>query len=84
MGITGTRDAVSGQAAGLVQRIRPHTDLPVAVGVGVSNGTQAAQVAGFADGVIVGSAFVQRLLDGVGIADLTAELSAAVRRPAHS
>jgi tryptophan synthase alpha chain len=84
MGITGTRDAVSGQAAGLVRRIRPHTDLPVAVGLGVSNGTQAAHVAAFADGVIVGSAFVRRLLDGGGIADLTAELSAAVRRPAPS
>jgi tryptophan synthase alpha chain len=63
MGITGTREAVGGQAEGLVQRIRPHTDLPVAVGLGVSNGAQAAQVAAFADGVIVGSAFVRRLLD---------------------
>ena len=63
MGITGTRDAVSGDAAGLVERIREHTDLPVAVGLGVSNGAQAAQVAGFADGVIVGSAFVRRLLE---------------------
>src|SRR5277367_5269418 len=87
MGITGTRDAVSGDAAGLVTRIREHTDLPVAVGLGVSNGAQAAQVAAFADGVIVGSAFVRRLLDAgdgqqriQGISDLTAELSAAVRR----
>ncbi|HJY74202.1 MAG TPA: tryptophan synthase subunit alpha [Streptosporangiaceae bacterium] len=100
MGITGTRDAVSGHAGGLVQRIRPHTDLPVAVGLGVSNGVQAAQVAAFADGVIVGSAFVRRLLDAADAADasdasdaaagtdaiaaLAAELSAALRRPAHS
>jgi tryptophan synthase alpha chain len=63
MGVTGTREAVGGQAEGLVQRIRPHTGLPVAVGLGVSNGAQAAQVAAFADGVIVGSAFVRRLLD---------------------
>jgi tryptophan synthase alpha chain len=90
MGITGTRDAVSSHAGDLVQRIRPHTDLPVAVGLGVSNGAQAAQVAAFADGVIVGSAFVRRLLDADGakgpedVADLTAELSAALRRPAHS
>jgi tryptophan synthase alpha chain len=93
MGITGARDAVSSQAAGLVQRIRPHTDLPVAVGLGVSTGAQAAQVAAFADGVIVGSAFVRRLLDaadsagaGAGtdaITALTAELSAGVRRPAR-
>jgi len=84
MGITGTRDAVSSDASGLVERIRAHTDLPVAVGLGVSNGAQAAQVAGFADGVIVGSAFVRRLLDDQGvpaIRELTAELAASVRRP---
>jgi len=86
MGITGTRDAVSGDASGLVKRIREHTSLPVAVGLGVSNGAQAAQVAAFADGVIVGSAFVRRLLDADGaqaiddITGLTAELSAGVRR----
>jgi len=85
MGITGTRDAVSADASGLVGRVREHTDLPVAVGLGVSNGTQAAQVAGFADGVIVGSAFVRRLLDDQGvpaIRELTTELAASVRRPA--
>ena len=85
MGITGTRDAVSSDASGLVERIRAHTDLPVAVGLGVSNGAQAAQVAGFADGVIVGSAFVRRLLDDQGvpaIRELTSELAASVRRPA--
>jgi tryptophan synthase alpha chain len=87
MGITGTRDAVSGDASGLVKRIREHTDLPVAVGLGVSNGAQAAQVAEFADGVIVGSAFVRRLLEATdgnqgvaGVAELTTELSAGVHR----
>jgi tryptophan synthase alpha chain len=87
MGITGTRDAVSGDAAGLVKRIREHTGLPL----GVSNGAQAAQVATFADGVIVGSAFVRRLLEAdggaagiAGIRDLTAELAAGVRRSAPS
>ena len=63
MGTTGTRDAVGGQAAGLVRRVRECTSLPVAVGLGVRDRSQAAQVAGFADGVIVGSAFVRRLLD---------------------
>jgi tryptophan synthase alpha chain len=91
MGITGTRDAVSGDAAGLVERVRQHTSQPAAVGLGVSNGAQAAQVASFADGVIVGSAFVRRLLgaadaDGAqgiqGVTDLAAELAAAVRRTA--
>jgi tryptophan synthase alpha chain len=90
MGITGTRDAVGSQAEGLVRRIRPHTELPVAVGLGVRNGAQAAQVAAFADGVIVGSAFVRRLLDAAdqagaaagpdAVTALTAELSAGVRR----
>ncbi len=89
MGITGTRDAVSSDAGALVARIRQHTDLPVAVGLGVRSGAQAAQVAAFADGVIVGSAFVRRLLDAdqaadpaAGVAavrDLAAELSAGVR-----
>jgi tryptophan synthase alpha chain len=89
MGTTGARDAVSGDAAGLVARTREHTHLPVAVGLGVSTGAQAAQVAAFADGVIVGTAFVRRLLEAddaaagiAGIADLTTELSASVRRPA--
>ena len=84
MGITGTRDAVSSDAPALVKRVRQHTDLPVGVGLGISNAAQAAQVASFADGVIVGSAFVRRL-DEQGIPalrDLTAELAAAVRRPA--
>jgi tryptophan synthase alpha chain len=63
MGITGTRTAVGGGAHALVDRTRQHTDLPVAVGLGVSTKEQAAEVAAFADGVIVGSAFVRRLLD---------------------
>lgn len=86
MGVTGARDTVGGQAAGLVSRVREHTKLPVAVGLGVSSGTQAAEVASFADGVIVGSAFVHRLLaaDGpraglAGVRELAAELAAGVR-----
>lgn len=86
MGITGARDAVSSDAAGLVSRVRDATSLPVAVGLGVRDGAQAAEVAAFADGVIVGSAFVQRLLaapdasSGIGaVRDLAAELAAGVR-----
>ena len=63
MGVTGTRESVGAQAQDLVRRTRATTDLPVCVGLGVSNAEQAAEVAGFADGVIVGSAFVKRLLD---------------------
>jgi tryptophan synthase alpha chain len=93
MGITGARAAVSDEAAGLVSRVRAATSRPVAVGLGVRDAVQAAQVASFADGVIVGSAFVQRLLDapdpGAGIAaisDLAGELATGVRAhaPARS
>jgi tryptophan synthase alpha chain len=86
MGITGARASVSGAASALVSRTRQHTKLPVAVGLGVSNGAQAAQVAGFADGVIVGSAFVQRLASAdspsaglAAVGELAAELAAGVR-----
>ncbi len=91
MGITGARARVSDAAAGLVARVRQHTGLPVAVGLGVSSGGQAAEVASFADGVIVGSAFVRRLLDAPdeaagerAVAALAAELAAGVRQPAGS
>jgi tryptophan synthase alpha chain len=87
MGITGTRAAVSGEAAALVARIREHTDLPVAVGLGVSNGAQAAEVTAFADGVIVGSAFVRRLTDAPdrgaaieAVKSLTEELAGGISR----
>jgi tryptophan synthase alpha chain len=63
MGVTGTRASVNSEAAHLVERTRAATDLPVCVGLGVSNAKQAAEVAQFADGVIVGSAFVRCLLD---------------------
>jgi len=63
MGVTGTRESVGAQAEDLVRRTRATTGTPVCVGLGVSNATQAAEVAGFADGVIVGSAFVKRMLD---------------------
>ena len=59
MGVTGTRDSVSGNASGLVARIRQVSNLPVAVGLGVSTKEQAQEVAQYADGVIVGSAFIK-------------------------
>jgi tryptophan synthase alpha chain len=66
MGVTGARNAVGNRAEELVARTRAQTALPVAVGLGVSNGDQAAEVAAFADGVIVGSALVRIILDGGG------------------
>lgn len=58
-GITGTRQEVAADASELVKRIRNFTKLPVAVGFGVSNAQQFAEVATFADAVVVGSAIVQ-------------------------
>ena len=87
MGVTGARDKTSDAAPALVARVREATSLPVGVGLGVSNGVQAAKVASYADGVIVGSAFVRPLLDagtpaaGVhAVAELAADLAAGVRR----
>jgi tryptophan synthase alpha chain len=82
MGVTGTRDVVSNRAEELVRRMRQHTDLPLCVGLGVSNGDQAAEVAAYADGVIVGSAFVRALQDGGpdAVRDLARDLAAGVRR----
>ncbi len=84
MGVTGTRATVGSRAEELVTRTRAQTDLPVCVGLGVSNGDQAAEVAAYADGVIVGSAFVRALQDeGVeGVRRLAVELSEGVRRRA--
>jgi tryptophan synthase alpha chain len=63
MGVTGARAQTSSRAPELVSRVKQATALPVGVGLGVSDGAQAAEVAAFADGVIVGSAFVRCLLD---------------------
>jgi tryptophan synthase alpha chain len=84
MGVTGSRATVGDAAERLVARTRAAAGgPPVCVGLGVSTGDQAAEVAGFADGVIVGSAYVRRLLDGHGadgVRSLSAELAAGVRR----
>jgi tryptophan synthase alpha chain len=91
MGVTGARETTSDLARPLVERTRRATTLPVGVGLGVSNGDQAADVASYADGVIVGSAFVRQLLDagdgpGLSVAastaveELTRDLAAGVRR----
>jgi tryptophan synthase alpha chain len=80
MGVTGARAATSVRAPELVARVRAVTDTPVAVGLGVSDGDQAAEVARYADGVVVGSAFVRRMLDDTSVAELAADLAAGVRR----
>jgi len=86
MGVTGVRAAVGGAAQVLVERVRSAVPgFPVCVGLGVSNAAQAAEVAAFADGVIVGSAFVRCLLDSPDAAgvratgELAQELAKGVR-----
>ena len=86
MGVTGARATSSDLAGPLVARTREATALPVAVGLGVSTGAQAAEVASYADGVIVGSAFVRTLLDHddratglTALGDLAEELARGVR-----
>lgn len=86
MGVTGTRDSVSGNASGLVARIKKVTNLPVAVGLGVSTKAQAQEVAKYADGVIVGSAFIKLIQQyGAGrkglrkVKELAQSLSEGVR-----
>lgn len=83
MGVTGARSAVGGGAEALVSRARSVGDLPVCVGLGVSNADQAAEVAAFADGVIVGSALVSALgadPSRAALTSLTASLAEGVRR----
>jgi tryptophan synthase alpha chain len=81
LGVTGLRASLAAGIEELVARVRAHTDLPVCAGIGVSNAEQAAAVARFADGVIVGTALVRRLGDAgvAGLRALTEELAAAVR-----
>lgn len=81
MGVTGARDEVSQAAPELVRRVREVSDLAVGVGLGVRSREQATEIAGYADGVIVGSALVSALNDSLStLRDLTAELAAGVRQ----
>jgi tryptophan synthase alpha chain len=87
MGVTGARERTSDAAPALVARIRAaDARIPVAVGLGVRDGAQAAAVGAYADGVVVGSALIRCLLDapdlGTGLTalrELSADLAAGVR-----
>jgi tryptophan synthase alpha chain len=88
MGVTGARKTVSSRAPELVDRVRhANPEMPVGVGLGVGNGAQAAEVAAFADGVIVGSALIRCVLEAPDRATalsrlraLSSELADGVRR----
>jgi tryptophan synthase alpha chain len=89
LGVTGEQRDIGGasQLAELSRRVRAQTDLPLVAGVGISTPAMAAEAAEYADGVIVGSALVRRVLDATDVASAShalhaavLELAAAVRR----
>jgi tryptophan synthase alpha chain len=80
MGVTGARQALASSAAEVVARIKPHTDLPVLLGVGISTPDLAREAVEVADGVIVGAAVVGKVLDGdlEGAASLVKSMREAI------
>jgi tryptophan synthase alpha chain len=81
LGVTGVREQLSASAERMAQRLKAVTDVPVIVGVGVSTPQQAVQACRSADGVAVGSAVVQRMVDGAGpegVGGLVREFRAAL------
>jgi tryptophan synthase alpha chain len=79
LGVTGARDSVASGAEALVRRIRRFTDLPVALGFGLSRPEHMAEVGGYADGVVVGSALVSLIADAGSAADLAARVETYAR-----
>jgi tryptophan synthase alpha chain len=69
-GVTGARDAVSAEAEKLVNRMRSFSELPIAVGFGISNAEQVRDVQRYADAVVVGSAIVAEMERLQGASDL--------------
>ncbi len=85
LGVTGERDTLAASATVIAGRLKAVTDLPVLVGVGVSTPRQATEVTTVADGVVVGSAVVRRLLDGhgpEGVGEVVGDLRRALDRHA--
>ena len=77
LGVTGERDTLALTAAALARRLKAITDVPVLVGVGVSNAQQAREACEVADGVVMGASVVRRLLEGG--ADAVGDFVAGVR-----
>ena len=78
MGVTGERAAASERAAALAVRVRATTGIPLVLGVGISGPAAARAAASVADGVIVGSALVRRVIEAAGPTAARAALSTAV------
>jgi tryptophan synthase alpha chain len=75
-GVTGARESLSDRAAPLVERMRRHTSLPIAVGFGVSSAEHVAEVWRVADGAVVGSRLVAEIAADPGAPDLAARVAA--------
>lgn len=82
LGVTGERTALASTATALAARLKAITDVPVLVGVGVSNAAQAQEAVTVADGVVQGASVVRRLLDGgaEAVAEYVAEVREAIDR----
>jgi tryptophan synthase alpha chain len=80
LGVTGERDQLATTAASLARRLKLITDVPVLIGVGVSNAAQARQAVEVADGVVMGASVIRRMLDGGAdaVGDYVAEVRAAI------
>jgi tryptophan synthase alpha chain len=79
-GVTGARERLEDTARSLVDALRPHTDLPLLVGVGIGSPEQAAEACAFADGVVVGSALMAGVVRGEaeGAIELASRFRAAI------
>jgi tryptophan synthase alpha chain len=77
LGVTGERAALAATASALARRLKAVTDVPVLIGVGVSNAAQAREACDVADGVVMGASVVRRLIEGG--ADAVGEFVAEVR-----
>ena len=79
-GVTGARAALRTDLPDFIARLRRHTDLPLAVGFGVSTAEQAEEVAGYADGVIIGSALVDMVARNERLEAALAEIGRLLHR----
>jgi tryptophan synthase alpha chain len=80
LGVTGARDRVASGAEALVARIRRHTDLPIALGFGISSPEHVAEVGVYADAAVVGSALVSLIAENAGSPRLVEQVEEYVRR----
>lgn len=85
LGVTGTRSEITTDIGAMVDVARANTNVPVAVGFGISNPAAAAKMAGLSDGAIVGSALVKIIAEkGTGAVDQVAALAQEMADAVHA